>query len=107
MPYFSFSRSISAKVSARRLRGTVASSRIVVGETRATADRAVRRAAARRAASSAFARLVDLVRPDLLQDLPDPLRLLGDDGGVAVHLDQEEGGHFAGEADLRCSLRRS
>ncbi len=43
--------------------------------------------------------LADLVRPDLREDLPDPFRLLGDDRGVAVHLDQEERRHLAGKAD--------
>jgi len=43
--YFSVSFSIRAKVSASIERGTVASSSRVVGETRASAERAVRRAA--------------------------------------------------------------
>ena len=43
--------------------------------------------------------LADLVRLDLLEDPPDPFGLLGDDRGVAVDLDQEEGRHLAGEAD--------
>ena len=51
--------------------------------------------------------LVDLIRPDLLEDPPDPFGLLGDDRGVAVDLDQEEGRHLAGEPDLRRSPRRS
>ena len=43
--------------------------------------------------------LADLVRPDLFEDPPDPFGLLGDDRGVAVDLDQEEGRHLAGESD--------
>ena len=36
---------------------------------------------------------------DLLEDLPDPFRLLRDDRGVAVQLDQQKRPHLAGETD--------
>jgi len=43
--------------------------------------------------------LVNLVGLHLLEDPPDTCGLLGDDGGVAVDLDQEERRHISGQSD--------
>ena len=100
-------RAVSAMnptISASSLRGTVTSSRIVVGRRRASAEKALRRAAAS-ASASASSRATRTSRARCVaRDRRHALRFVGHGRRMAVGFHQQHGGAVGRQADVRVLL---
>ena len=95
---------MNATISASSLRGTVTSSRIVVGRRRASAEKALRRADASASASASSRASAHLAGAVLARDRRHPLALVRDRRGMAVGLHQQHGVAVGGQADVRVVL---
>ena len=85
---------------ASSLRGTVTSSRIVVGRRRASAANALRRADASCSASASSARGAHVARAIRARDRLHLRRLIGDGGWMTVGFHEQHGLAVGGQADV-------
>ena len=95
---------MNATIAASSLRGTVTSSRIVVGRRRASAENALRRADGERERLGLVARRPHLARAVVARDRRHALRFVGHGRRVAVGLHQQHGGAVGRQPDVRVVL---